>query len=313
MLKSQALKSYQIVSRFAGSQYPTEKNEALKHFQKVLDESPAPGSVSPASPLTIIVPHIDFRVNSSLYATAYKRLLAVKEWPEVFVILGVGHRCPYEIASIPIDYKTVLGGIETDLKHWNFLKDSTKFQLDRGSDSFVGEHSLEFVAIWIQALQALRKKNEESRIIPILMGGLHDEIGNGFLPSPQSEFGLFTTAFQGWLKTVDPAKVCIIASIDGCHVGPRFQDPFDATDHIQKIVSKWEKELWARCASSTFKEFFTHLIESENIFHFDGVGVLSLLLNTLPVKAKIDGNTIWYEESDHSIVTFSGGCMICDK
>jgi len=313
VLKSQALKSHPIVSRFGGIQYPQEKNEALRHFQKVLEESPAPGAASPSSPLTLIVPHIDFRVNSSLYGTSYKRLLSQKIWPEVFVILGVGHRCPYEIASIPIDYKTVLGSIETNLEQWNFMKNATEFQLDRGGDSFLGEHSLEFVAIWIQALHALRGDVGKPKIIPVLMGGLHDEIHNGQIPSPQSEFGLFAAGFQAWLKSMDLAKVCIIASIDGCHVGPRFRHAFEATEHVQKVVTKWEKELWERCSSSTFVEFFGHLIGTENSFYFDGVGVLSLLLKTLSVQAKIDETALWYEEEDHSFVTFSGGCMTDDE
>lgn len=311
-MKSQALKSYSLVSPFAGTQYPDSSKEAFEFFENILRESPPSRPAPSASTPTLIVPHIDFRVNQALYGTAYQRLLTAKKWPEIFIILGVGHRCPYEVASLPLDYQTIFGPCETDLPLWTHFRENCEFDLDRSPSSFQGEHSLEFVVIWLKALQAIRGKKEPFRILPILLGGLQDEVNGGQQPSPQGEFGKLCTAFQALLEETK-GRSQIIASIDGCHVGPRFQHPFPANEEVQNAVIQWEQELWAFCSSPQYDAFFEHLAKIKNGFYFDGVGVLSLLLKTLSARAQIDGTTLWQEESDQSLVTFSAGCLIPEK
>jgi AmmeMemoRadiSam system protein B len=61
----------------------------------------------------LVVPHLDFRVSSDVYAHGYRALLEA-EAPEVVVILGVGHRSRVELSADGRDYETVLGRAVVD-------------------------------------------------------------------------------------------------------------------------------------------------------------------------------------------------------
>ncbi len=303
-------KSYILTSPFAGQTYPRDVEQAINYFDQALNTSPKPAKLPSHHPEILIVPHIDFRVNLSTYGTGYRRLTERKTFPETFIILGVGHHCPHEMASVPYSYKTILGDVECHSDAWETLKKETSFPIERAPESFESEHSIDFVIIWLQMLHKVRGEKKPFRIIPILMGGLMEAILHEKQPDPESEFTQFTEAFKAMINALDPATTCIIASIDGCHVGPRFQHQFPADDHVQSIVRKWETELWGKCRSDQFDDYFKHLSTIGNGFYFDGVGVMSLLLKTFDIRAHIDATELWHEKRDESFVTFSTGCCI---
>lgn len=282
----------------------------MEYFKKALDAAPEPRALASHEPALLIVPHIDFRVNLDIYAMVYKRLLAMPVFPETFIILGVGHRCPYEFSSCPLDYETVFGRTQTDEDLWNEFQNNCRVQLPRFPSSFDGEHSIEFVVVWLQALQRLMGNGNNFKILPMLMNGLHESMAEGTPPKDESEIGSLFTAFKKLTRGLDPQKTCIIASIDGCHVGPRFQHPFAGVESAQKGVQNWENQLWELCRSDKFNEFFQHLSSIQNIFYFDGVGVLTLLLKTFHVRAVIEAGALWYEDADKSFVTFTGGSLV---
>lgn len=302
-------KQHVITSSFAGPVYPEKPEDALRFFQTAWEQGPEPAEVSLPTPPVLIVPHIDFRVNLSCYVAAYKHLARWQTFPETFVILGVGHQCPYEIASLPLTYKTIFGEVETNLPAWDILQNNYSEPLALAEEAFENEHSLDFAIIWLQALQQIIKKPGKFDIVPILMGGLSDSILNKTIPGPESDFIQFCAAFKKMLAHLDPAKTCIIASIDGCHVGPRFDHPFQAAERVQMAVSAWEAELWSKCRSDQFDDFFHHLCSVANYFYFDGVGALSLLLQTFKMEAHREAYALWHEERDQSFVTFCGGFM----
>ena len=88
------MKERLIRSKYGGIAYPAETHEALEYFRDALEGAPEPEAVLQNDPMILIVPHIDFRVDISIYAKVYKRLAAMENFPETFVILGVGHKCP---------------------------------------------------------------------------------------------------------------------------------------------------------------------------------------------------------------------------
>jgi hypothetical protein len=102
----------------------------------------------------------------------------------------------------------------------------------------------------------------------------------------------------------------MVASIDGCHVGPRFQHPFAADKKVQTEVSQWEKKLWTLASSEKLPEFFHHLGANQNNYNFDGVGVLHTLLAGQNLRSKTNPPVQWYEPSDQSIVSFSRGHLL---
>jgi len=245
-------------------------------------------------------------VNFELYAQTYALWRDANWFPSRVVILGVGHRCPAELACLPAGYRTPLGKIEADADLFSPLSSTCPF-LDSETRGFQGEHSIEFVVIWLQALRDLFFPDRSFTILPILCGGFQSSVETGTPPSSNSA----ETAFaRGLAKISQESDTAVVASIDGCHVGPRFQHPFAADKKIRAQVAEWEKKLWTFASSKTLPEFFKHLGANQNAFYFDGVGVLHTLLAGRNLRAKTLPPVQWYEPSDQSIVSFSRGHLL---
>ena len=300
-----------LISNFGGSAYPAYPDELVASFEKVLKAAPEPQKVPAHQPPVFIVPHIDFRVNLEIYGMVYRRMAQLERFPEKVIILGVGHRCPAEFSCCPFDYETVLGRMETDAELWDRFQKACEEPLANFPSSYEGEHSIEFVVIWLQALQRILGLAAPPKILPVLQNGLHEPMATGAPPNGDGKSGVaaFFGGFQRLVGEIDLSNTAIIASIDGCHVGPRFDHPFAADEKVQDGVREWEDELWNLCRSDRFKDFFNHLSSIQNAFFFDGVGVLTLLLQTFRVRALLEAGALWYEDRDRSFVTFSGGVL----
>jgi hypothetical protein len=295
-----------IRGRLAGISYPSDPHQALGYFQTALDAQ----ETSPIPPVpggALIVPHIDFRVNLSLYAHAYRALAGLEYFPETVFILGVGHRCPHEFSCCPLAYETVLGTVRHNEEAWQTLADASGLEIARSPSTFIGEHSLEYAVIWLQAVRDLHFPGQDFRIVPLLLGGLHEELALGRPPQEGSAFQCFTEGFRQAVSSIPRGRRLLLASIDGCHVGPRFDHGFEGEATAQRLVQSWEEELWSLCDSRTYPAFFDHLLGIRNFFHFDGVGALSLLLRAFPLKAVREAAELWHEDQDQSFVTFSAG------
>ena len=295
-----------LQARCAGSCYPADPKEILQTFSKALKK------VSPVKKIAHdlrypIVPHIDFRVNLELYAQTYALWRDAGWFPSRVVILGVGHRCPAEIACHPLGFRSAMGEILPDRDLFSSLSASCPFPIDQETRGFQGEHSIEFVVIWLQALRDLFFPGRSFTILPILCGGFQSSVETGTPPSSNSAETVFA---RGLAKISQESDTAVVASIDGCHVGPRFQHPFAADKKIRAQVAEWEKKLWTFASSKTLPEFFEHLGANQNAFYFDGVGVLHTLLAGKNLRAKTLPPGQWYESSDQSIVTFSRGHLL---
>jgi len=254
-----------------------------------------------------IVPHIDFRVNLDLYAKTYS-LWRDKNWfPSRVIILGVGHHCPAELACLPAGYRTPLGDVPAAHDLFANLSAGCSFPIGQETRGFQGEHSIEFVVIWLQALRDLFFPGRSFTILPILCGGLHRTVETGAPPLSTSPESIFSQALARVSQDPDTA---IIASIDGCHVGPRFQHSYPADKKVRERVAIWEKRLWTLASSEKLPQFFQHLGTNQNEFYFDGVGVLHTLLAGQNLFAKTHPSVQWHEPSDQSIVSFSRGHLL---
>ena len=278
----------------------------MTHFQSALEKVRSSKS-GPKDHRRPIVPHIDFRVNFDLYAQTYA-LWRDRNWfPSRVVILGVGHRCPRELACLPAGFQTPLGKVNADTDLFSEISSHCPFPIGRESRGFQGEHSIEFVVIWLQAIRDLFFPGKSFTILPILCGGFQTAVEAGTPPSPDSPETLFARALAKSSKDADTAWV---ASIDGCHVGPRFQHPFAADPKVRAQVAAWEKKLWSLTSSEKLDPFFQHLSTNQNGFYFDGVGVLHTLLAGENLRAETQPATQWHEPTDQSMVSFSRGHLV---
>jgi AmmeMemoRadiSam system protein B len=290
----------------AGPVYPRSEKLLLRLFSGALERA-TPTPRVPRATRVWVVPHIDFRVSLSAYARTYRHLLEMTSWPSTFVILGVGHTCPHEVSSLPCGFRTPLGTAECNADLWTTLQTHSPLPLARAPRAWPGEHSIEFVVIWLQALARLRGHREPVRILPVLLGGLGEALLAGTGPDADPEFASFQPAFQKILTASSDWQ--IIASIDGCHVGPRFGHDQPVTPPLRRTVAAWERTLWSECRSDRFDRFWNHLALVQNRYYFDGSGVLSLLLRSFPLRFQRFQREEWFDPTDHSLVSFTGGAL----
>lgn len=302
--------------------YPSAPADALAFFRTAFklfpakDLPPAPNT----RPLTgIVTPHIDFRVSLPSYSAAFQPLLD-EPLTETYLILGVGHRSRLEWNFDRRDYLTPLGRALCDTDLVDALAEGADSAALFSSSAHEGEHSIEFPLLWLQALHQLQcsddKKLKPVRFIPLLCGGLHSYI-EGFVEWDDLEdFHRLSHALAAVLRKHPPGEhLRIIVSIDGCHLGPRFDHPFEASTALLMATAGWEEKLWASVAQGDAKAFLEWMRDEGNDRYFDGVGALALLLAAggLANQKFIIQRTHyeqWFTERDASAVTFSSGRVL---
>jgi predicted class III extradiol MEMO1 family dioxygenase len=284
--------------------YPSDPAEALRFFHGALKKVEAP-SKKPANFAGIVAPHIDFRVSLAAHATAFRPLLD-QPLAERYVILGVGHRSPIEWNLDRRDYVTPLGRAICDRDLVDALATSTMFS----PDAHKGEHSIEFPVLFLQAIHQLHSEPRDVHFVPILCGGLHHYVYGDQEWDDLADFHALTRTLAALFRDHPPGgKLRVIVSIDGCHIGPRFQHPFVVTPELLKAVEGWEKELWSVAAPGDVRAFLDWFREQRNDLYFDGVGALALLMAA--GKFHIDRTYYeqWFTPRDKSVVTFSSGLV----
>jgi len=304
--------------------YPSAPADSLAFFRSAFKSFPAK-ELPPApnkQPLPgIVTPHIDFRVSLPSYAAAFQPLLH-EPLAETYLILGVGHRSRLEWNLDRRDYLTPLGRAlcATDLV--DALAEGTDSAALSSPSAHEGEHSIEFPLLWLQALHQLqapdRKEAKPVRFIPLLCGGLHSYV-EGFTEWDDLEdFHRLSRALAALLQKHPPGEqLRIIVSIDGCHLGPRFDHPFEVSSALLKATEGWEEKLWTSVAGGDAKAFLEWMRDEGNDRYFDGVGALSLLLSAGGLADRNRTFTVqrthyeqWFTERDASAVTFSSGRVL---
>jgi predicted class III extradiol MEMO1 family dioxygenase len=177
------------------------------------------------------------------------------------------------------------------------------------------EHSIEFPLICLQAMHQLRGESQPHpfSFIPVLCSGLHQELHSGRIPGPKSMIVRLARALREWWDAAIARgeRVQIIASIDGCHQGPRFDHTYRVTPEVLADTKAWEDELWDLFAAAKFPAFFKFLVKDGNKRYFDGVGAMSLLL--LMFGEELSFRRTCYRAEfaarDASAVTFTSGSL----
>jgi predicted class III extradiol MEMO1 family dioxygenase len=300
--------------------YPSEPDAALAFFREALATLPAralPPAPSKSSLLGVVSPHIDFRVSRRAYAAAFRPLLEAP-LADTYIILGVGHRSHLEWNFDRRDYVTPLGRATCATELVDALAadgDPARHFAPKAHD---GEHSIEFALVWLQALHQLHptegKKEKPIRFVALLCGGMHEYVEGLVEWDDITDFHRISRSLARLIDT-EP-NIQIIASIDGCHLGPRFQHPFQVTSTLLKATEGWEQFLWDCVAQGDARKFLDWIRNEGNDRYFDGVGALALLLaaGNLSQRKKIGVQRTYYEqwftERDASAVTFSSGRVL---
>ncbi len=295
--------------------YPSTPAEALAFFKEArgsfpLDQLPPAPSGSALS--GIITPHIDFRVSLPAYAAAFAPL-----WDEpladTYLILGVGHRSHLEWNLDRRDIVTPLGRATCATDLVDRLAAGVDPKRLFSPKAYEGEHSIEFPLVWLQALHQLRGEAKPVQFLPLLCGSLHSYVEEGADWDDLEEFHHLSQTLGKLFRDFPPGqKLRIIVSIDGCHLGPRFDHPFQVTPPLLAATEGWEQKLWGRAATGDVRLFLDWMQEEGNDRYFDGVGALALLLAAGDGKFKLQRTFYeqWFTKRDASAVTFSSGRIL---
>jgi AmmeMemoRadiSam system protein B len=300
--------------------YPSDPAEALDFFRQAFalaDKIDLPSAPPDLQLAGIVTPHIDFRVSRRAYAAAFAPLLR-EPLADTYLILGVGHRSRQEWNLDRRDYTTPLGRAECDTTLVEKLAADVESARLFEPKAHQGEHSIEFPLLWLQALHQLHPDGGKKpvRFVPLLCGGLHSYVERMQEWDELTDFHRLARALGALFKKDPPGqKLRVIVSIDGCHIGPRFQHPFEVDEKMLRDTAKWENQLWTLAARGDAREFLDWLREEGNDRYFDGVGALALLF----AAAAVAGKNVaiqrtfyeqWFTPRDASAVTFSSGRVL---
>jgi len=248
-----------------------------------------------------IAPHIDYRRGGPCYAWAHRAILESSP-ADLFIILGTAHSAMEQsFALTRKHFQTPWGLVETDQEFMSAL--DGQFTEDYYQDEFVhkGEHSIELQLVF---LRALWPGTAPFRIAPILCGSFHAAILQD--KSPMELPGV-ASLIQALKKAIagTKGKVCVLASADLAHVGPRFGDPAPP-DRISLLNLAEEDRRLLGCAERVDGEgFFNILAREKDRRKICGLSPIYVLLNVLDGA---QGKLLKYSQSldptTQSVVTF---------
>jgi AmmeMemoRadiSam system protein B len=304
------MKKSSLSARCAGICYPTGVKEVRTFFDNFFGrpgEAPLPRSGSHPV-LGCITPHIDFRVTTAAYGWAYQDLLQAP-WADTYLILGVGHRSHIEWSTDARGYQTPLGLVETDEEALSLLQAGAPECFTHPS-GHVGEHSIEFPLVCLQAFRQRLGCTKPFRFVPLLCGSLPHEVMLGEDPRKNEELQNLAKILRTWWDG-KKGRVQVIVSIDGCHIGPRFQHAYDVTDSLLTLCGAWEERLWEKIEQRDLDGFLDHLRPDGNARYFDGAGALALFLTMFEKNFRLKRTHYaqWFEKRDRSAVTFTSGTL----
>jgi AmmeMemoRadiSam system protein B len=166
------------------------------------------------------------------------------------------------------------------------------------------EHSVEFVATFLQHSPALAK----ARIVPILCGGLFDELRTGSSPACNSGVACFCEALRAvtgeWEERGQ--RVGFIVSVDGAHMGTQFGDDAPLTPDVRQLVEAADREFWSCVSKGDIEAMHNHLARDNNARNVDAHPALYALWHAFPhLGAELQHYRQAYNRQQNSMVTFA--------
>jgi AmmeMemoRadiSam system protein B len=237
------------------------------------------------------VPHIDFTRGGVVEALAYEPLR--NEEFDVLVVLGIAHcGVRYPFCAAPKDFETPLGTAPCDREFIAALQQRVGERLTREQIAHKNEHSVEFVAVFLQHCEQFKN----TRIVPIICGGFFDEIQSGDSPSRTRDIAQFIRALrevtQDWESRGQ--RVGFIASVDGAHVGTQFGDPRVITPARLQEIEEGDREFWRHVAEGDAEAMHAHIARDNNERNVDAHPALYTLMTAFP---ELHGQLLHYAQA----------------
>ncbi len=234
----------------------------------------------------IVVPHIDLRLGGHAYAWAYKEL-AEAQPPELFVILGTGHngtRNPYVLTCKR--FATPLGEVPVEAEFISGLQERHGGELFEDELAHRSEHTIEFQVLFIQQLFG-----NTTPVVPVLCSFSHGDPGHG---STGEAIERFIEALRT-MMAVDGRRICLIASADLAHVGPRYGDPTGFSGEELEAVKDADREMLEHVERVDAEGFLGYLAQEDDRRRICGFSPIYTMLKAVQAEK---GRVVAHDHGD---------------
>lgn len=282
----------------AGTAYEGEADRLREWIDSVIGGPPVE-SADDSAPRLVVAPHIDFRVNTEVYAGAYRPLRG-REVDRV-VLMGTGHSILEGIYSPSAkSFSTPLGETAADRGAVERLVQVDHGVVPRHDFAHRSEHALEFQLVFLQHLLGA----DRFELVPILCGSLQDRLDSANRLGEVEEVRPFLDALRGIIH--EPGRrTLVVAGIDFSHVGLRFSHPQPASLLLEE-TRRHDHQLIEAFEAWDAEGFWRTEAESGGRFNVCGFSTLATLLETMdPVASRCVAYDVWDDSPTGSAVTFA--------
>ncbi|MCZ7647050.1 MAG: AmmeMemoRadiSam system protein B [Planctomycetota bacterium] len=270
----------------AGTGYPEDPDELKKFVESFFGAKDAPGAL-PAGTLppassdrvkALMLPHIDFNAGMAAYAHGYKALLEASQ-ADLFVILGVAHQAMSEAPFLVSkkDLSTPLRQVATERALAGRLQKAAGVEESLAEFAHKSEHSIEYQAVLLAALLGERAKRD-FEVLPILCGSVEGFIESDASPLNDDAFKRFVEALGEELER-SKRRVCVLASVDLSHIGPKFGHSTSIDEKLLKPVARADRQMLASIEKLDPAAFFFEIARTQNSRNVDAVMAMLALLS----------------------------------
>jgi AmmeMemoRadiSam system protein B len=277
----------------AGTAYPAEGAALRDWLRRSMDDA----AVAVRGPvLGVLAPHIDPRGGAVCHGAAARAIAASPA--EIFVVLGTAHhplRRPFALTRH--DFETPTGTLPTDRALVERLASRGGGGLLEDDRSHEREHSVEFQAAWIHSIHGHRP---EVRVVPVLVGSLHDHLRSGESPSADPRRRDFVEALRE-LRAEHGERMAVVASIDLAHVGPRYGHDRAPDDEALADVMEKDRALLARAHALDDEAWFRFLADEGDARNVCGAAPAWVFLRALAgtgLAAQPLAHAVWEIDPD---------------
>lgn len=234
----------------------------------------------------IVVPHIDLRLGGHAYAWAYKEL-AEAQPPELFVILGTGHtgtRNPYVLTCKR--FATPLGEVPVEAGFVSALQERHGGELFEDELAHRSEHTIEFQVLFIQQLFG-----NTTPVVPVLCSFSHGDPGHG---AAGEAIERFIEALRTMMAE-DGRRICLIASADLAHVGPRYGDAKGFSGEELEAVKDADREMLEHVERVDAEGFLGYLAQEDDRRRICGFSPIYTMLKAVQAEK---GRVVAHDHGD---------------
>ena len=300
-------------SAHAGTSYPADPKLLRAQLDGFYRSPPGAGmpnesnnGVMKTRVLAAVAPHIDLRVGGPCYTFAY-RALAEAEPADIYVILGTGHSGLLNCFScLPKDFETPLGVVKHDGEFIEALRRRHQHELFAEPLPHRTEHTIEFQTVFLQHLFGGKKS---FTIVPILCSYAYLMLTDGRFSREKTIIQDFLEALRATIAA-EKRRVCVIASVDFSHVGPRYGERQAPDAAFMQRVREADRRLLTAIETVNTGDFVKTNAQIEDLYRVCGFAPMHTMLAS---TAATRGRTLKYEQGRvddrQSVVTYASAVL----